>query len=56
MSLYGCALWSLNCNEIKHLDARLNTGLRCIWSLPPNSHTGIVHYVSGYVSAFSTLL
>ena len=24
MSLYGCALWSLNCSEIKHLDVCLN--------------------------------
>ena len=39
MSLYGCALWSLNCSEIKHLDVCLNKCLRCNWSLPPNSHT-----------------
>ena len=45
MSLYGCALWSLNCSEIKHLDVCLNMCLRCIWSLPPNSHTGIVQCV-----------
>ena len=57
MSLYGCALWSLNCNEIKQLNACLNTCLQCIWSLLSNSHTGIVHYcVSGCVSAFSMLL
>ena len=49
MSLYGCVLWSLNCSEIKHLDVCLNKRLRRIWSLPPNSITGIVHCVSGCV-------
>jgi len=53
MSLYGCALWSLNCNEIKHLDVCLNKCLRRIWSLPANSHTGIVHCVSGCVSVYN---
>ena len=49
MSLCGCALWSLNCSGIKCLYVCLNKGLRRIWSLPPNSHTGIVHCVSGCV-------
>ena len=49
MSLYGCALRSHNCSEIKHLDVCLNNCLRRIWSLPPNTHTGIVHCVSGCV-------
>ena len=31
MSLYGCALWPLNCNEIKHLDVCFNKCLRRIW-------------------------
>ena len=49
-SLYGCALWSLNCND---LDVCLNKCLRRIWSLPPNTHTGIVQYVSGCVSVYN---
>ena len=53
MFLYGCALWSLNCNEIKHLDVCFNKCLRRIWSLPANSHTGIVHCVSGCVSVYN---
>ena len=55
MSLYGYALWSLNCNEIKHLDVWLNKCLQRIWSLLPNSHTGTVHYVSGCVSVYSIM-
>ena len=50
MCPYGCALWSLNCSEIKHLDVCFNKCLRRIWLLPPISHTGIVHRVSGCVS------
>ena len=53
MSLYGYALWSLNCNGIKHLDVCPNKCLQRIWSLPPNSHTGIVPYVSGCVSVYN---
>ena len=49
MSLYGCALWSLNCSEIKNLDVCFNKCLQRIGSLPPVSHTGILHCVSGCV-------
>ena len=30
----GCALWSLNCSEMKHLDVCLNRCLPHTWSFP----------------------
>ena len=53
MSLHGCALWSSNCSENKNLDVRFNECLWRIWSLPPNSHNGIVRCFSGCVSAYN---
>ena len=53
MSLYGCALRSLNCSEIKHSDVCFKKCLRRIWSLPPNSYTGLVRCVSGCVILYN---
>ena len=53
MSFYGCALWSLDSRAIRYLDVCLNNCLRRIWSLPRNSHTNILHSVSGCTSVFN---
>ena len=54
LSLYGCALWSLDSRAIKHLDVSINNCLRRIWSLPRNCHTSFLHAVSGCNSVFNT--
>ena len=53
LSLYGCALWSLD-SRVKHLDVSINNCLRRIWSLPRNCHTSFLHTVSGCNSVFNT--
>ena len=45
LSLYGCALWSLDSRAIKHLDVSINNCLRRIWSLPRNCHTSTQYLV-----------
>ena len=47
MSFYGCALWNLSNRSIKALDVCINKVLRCIWSLPYNCHTDVLHLVAG---------
>ena len=53
MSFYGCAIWDLSSPSIKSLDVCMNKVLRRIWSLPYNSHTGILHVVSKCCSVYN---
>ncbi len=53
MSLYGCALWSLNAQAIRSLDVCMNKILRRIWSLPFNCHTDLIHIMSNCTSVFN---
>ena len=53
MSFYGCAVWDLTSPSIKSLDVCMNKVLRRIWSLPYNSHSGILHVVSNCCSVYS---
>ena len=46
MSLYGSVLWSISSPSLKIIEVSLNKLIRKIWSLPYNSHTGIVHCVA----------
>ena len=56
LSLYGCAVWSLDSRAIKHLDVSINNCLRCIWSLLRNCHTSILHAVSGFCNLFRSAI
>ena len=55
LSLYGAALWTLNCPAIKSLEISYNKILRRIWSLPARSHTTIVHHVARLPSLFNLI-
>ena len=48
LSLYGCALWRLDCSALHSLS--FNQDIRRIWFLPRNCHTAIVHSV-GLISS-----
>ena len=49
-SLYGAQSWDLSNKNIINLQVVFNKILRRIWNLPFNSHTNIVHCVSGIES------
>ena len=55
LSLYGAALWTLNCPAIKSLEISFNKILRHIWSLPARSHNTIVHHVACLPSLFNLI-
>ena len=52
LSLYGCSLWNLSCHSLCSIEVSFNNILRCIWNLPRNCHTGILH-LTVYSPAFS---
>ena len=53
LSLYGSALWNLDCRELRSLEVAFNKILRRIWHLPARCHTAIVHSVAGLQSIFN---
>ena len=53
LSLYGAALWRVSCPQLRALEVSFNNILRKIWSLPRQSHTGIVHSVAGLQSIYN---
>ena len=55
LSLYGGALWKLSSPALKGLEVTFNKCLRCIWNLPANTHTGILHCCTGFNSIFNTV-
>ena len=55
-SLYGCALWHLDSKSVSTIEIAFNKVLRCIWNLPANSHTRIVHCSARLTSLFNTIL
>ena len=56
LSLYGAALWRVSCPQLRALEVSFNNILRKIWSLPRQSHTGIVHSVAGLQSIYNIVL
>ena len=56
LSLYGAALWRVSCPQLRSLEVSFNNILRKIWSLPRQSHTGIVHSVAGLQSIYNIVL
>ena len=56
LSLYGGVLWSISCNQLKSLEVALNNILRCIWKLPRNCHTRILHKIAQMDSIHNRLM
>ena len=54
-SLYGCALWRLECKAIPGIEVAFNKVLRWIWNFPFNSHTRIVHCTARLFSIFNLI-
>ena len=52
LSLYGCSLWNLSCHSLCSIEVSFNNILRCIWNLPRNCHTGILHLTALLPSIF----
>ena len=50
------ALWRVSCPQLRALEVSFNNILRKIWSLPRQSHTGIVHSVAGQKSIYNIVL
>ena len=46
LSLYGSSLWSLSSPALQNIEVAFNKILHRIWSLPPRSHSRIVHLVA----------
>ena len=46
LSLYSAALWRVSCTQLRALEISFNNILRKIWSLPRQSHIGIVHSIA----------
>ena len=55
LSLYGCALWRLDCSALYSLRVSFNQVIRRIWFLPRNCHTAIVHSV-GLISSIINII
>ena len=49
-SFYGCQTWNLREKYLQNLSTIYNKSIRRIWHLPYNSHTRIVHEISGSLS------
>jgi len=43
---YGCTAWDLNSKDIDSFITAWNRCIRCIWRLPPMTHTKIVHQLT----------
>ena len=56
LSLYGCSLWNLSCHSLCSIEIPFNNILRCIWRLPCNCHSGILHLTDLLPSIFNTIL
>ena len=56
LSLYGGVLWNVTCNQLKSLEIAFNNILRCIWRLPRNSHTSILHKVARLDSIYNRVI
>ena len=55
LSLYGCSLWNLSCHSLCSIEVSFNNILRCIWKLPRNCHTGILHLTALLPSIFNVV-
>ena len=46
LSLYGCSLRSMSCENLRIIECAFNRIFRKVWNLPSRSHTRIVHCVT----------
>ena len=56
LSLYVAALWRVSCPQLRALEVSFNIILSKIWSLPSQSHTGIVHSVARLQNIYNIVL
>ena len=55
-ALYGCQLWDLGHNELKHFDTVWRIVVRRVWGLPPRTHSVFLPFIMHGKSFFDAIV